>query len=148
MDTKYIYIELVKHYNTKNVFIGKRDGYPVFDGNTILLYVGESKYIFIGSDIFEFNIPTDDKIIKYYSTIHNDSYSPIAVGIKNIYSLATGHVEYLPMNIFPKKMSNKDWEGARFPYFDEKYEKKEYKKKLERKTIRNFELLNYGRNNL
>ena len=143
IDNRYIYIELVKHYNTENVFIGKMNGYPIFDGNTILLYLGGSKYIFIGSDIFEFNIPTDDKIIKYYSETHNDAPYPIAVGIKNVYSFLTYNVEYLPINIFSKKMNNKDWEGATYPYFDEKYEKKEYKKKLERKTIRNIELSKY-----
>ena len=141
IDNRYNYIELVKHYNTENVFIGKMNGDPTVDGNTILLYLGGSKYIFIGSDIYEFNIPTNDKIIKYYSITKNEAPDPIAVGIKNVYSFITyNSVEYLPIDIFPKKMNNKDWENATIPYFEEKYEKEEYKKKLEIKIIRNIEL--------
>ena len=94
IDNKSIYIEFVKSYNYKKIFIGKSPkcestifskGYgSKFDGNSILLQIDTNKYVFIGVDIYEFKI--DDTINEYYSPVgNNDVPYPVALGSKNNY---------------------------------------------------------------
>lgn len=53
---------------------------PSFKGNSVLLFIGASKYIYIGESIWEFNT-NGDKILEYYSPIGNsDVPYPFAVG--------------------------------------------------------------------
>ena len=65
-----------------------------FDGNSILLKISKNKYVFIGSEVYEFN--TDyDTIIKYYSPVgNNDVPYPFAYGNKNIYFML--HKKFVP----------------------------------------------------
>ena len=91
---KPFYIELVKIYKTKKIFIGKSPLIPMtkfsgghgnkFNGNTILLQIEPNKYVFIGAYIYEFKI--DDIINQYYSPVgNNDVPYPVALGSKNSY---------------------------------------------------------------
>lgn len=79
------------------VFIGKKSPTGGYDGlkpseaegNSILLRVG-SKYIYIGSEIYEFDPVKGDSIIAYYSDIGNsDVPYPYAVGKTHVYIMLT-----------------------------------------------------------
>ena len=56
------------------------------DGNSLLVSLGDKKYLHIGSVIYSF--VTDDEITEYYSPVGNSSVSyPYAVSKKHIYLL-------------------------------------------------------------
>lgn len=80
-------------FTADQIFIGKKSpggGYDGLkpseaEGNSILLKVG-SKYIYIGSEIYEFQPVEGDAIQQYYSDIgHSDVPYPYAVGKTHIY---------------------------------------------------------------
>ncbi len=80
-------------WTVDEVFIGKKSpggGYDGLkpreaDGNSILLKKG-SKYVYIGTEIYEFTPLDGDTIEKYYSNIgNNDVPYPYAIGKKYIY---------------------------------------------------------------
>jgi len=80
-------------WTVDDVFIGKKSpggGYDGLkprqaEGNSILVKKG-SKYIYIGSEIYEFTPFDGDTIEKYYSNIgNNDVPYPYAIGQKNVY---------------------------------------------------------------
>jgi hypothetical protein len=109
-DCNWMYINLVKKYKVKEVFIGKSpliamtkysSGYgKYFDGNTILLELKNKNYIYIKDEIQKIKI--NDKIKEYYSFIgNNDVPYPMAIGEKNIYFFAYPR-GYLPLNEFDK----------------------------------------------
>lgn len=90
----FTYTKLVKTFKAKEVFIGKSPkslsdyNGKEYDGNSILLYLGLNKYIFIGNFIFSFT--TKNKIIKYFSPMGNSSVTyPFAIDDKNNYYLMT-----------------------------------------------------------
>jgi len=77
------------------LFIGKKSpdgGYDGLkpkeaEGNSILLQTG-SKYVYIGSEIYEFAPVKGDTIIKYYSNVgHSDVPYPYAIGKTHVYIL-------------------------------------------------------------
>lgn len=130
---KPFYIELVKIYKTKKMFIGKSPLTPMtkfsgghgstFNGNTILLQIETNKYVYIGSNIYEFK--TNDIIEDYYSPIgNNDVPYPVALGTKNIYFMLDK--TYVPNNKF-ENLTNKDKIDAYSYYYghsgDEKLSK-------------------------
>jgi hypothetical protein len=76
------------------IFIGKKSktgGYSGLTpksaiGNSILLKINDSKYLYIGHQIYEFKPIKDDDIQKYYSDIGNsDVPYPYAIGKTHIY---------------------------------------------------------------
>jgi hypothetical protein len=82
-------------FTTDTVFVGKKSpggGYDGLkpkqaEGNSILLHVGE-KYVYIGSEIYEFSPMKNDTIEKYYSDIGNsDVPYPYAVGKTHVYMM-------------------------------------------------------------
>jgi hypothetical protein len=93
---KWMYIDLVKKYNSvTKIFIGKSilnrttkfsKGYgPSFDGNSILVQLSKNRYLYIGSEIYEF-ILTNDTVIYYFSSVgNNDLPYPVIIGNNNIY---------------------------------------------------------------
>jgi len=92
--SKNFYVELVASYQPIQIFIGTSplnkmtvysgDHGPYFDGNTILLKISEIKYVFIGTEVYEFE--TDDNIKIYYSPVGNSAVPyPFAIGEKYIY---------------------------------------------------------------
>ena len=71
-------------------FPGARDK-EVFDGNTILLQIGEEnnkhRYVYFGGDMV-CSFPTSDRLYKYISNMGNNlTPCSIAVGLENIYYL-------------------------------------------------------------
>lgn len=95
----YMNYESDKHifttHSADKVFIGKKSPTGGYDGlspseaegNSILVKVG-SKYIYIGSEIFEFSSLEGDTIVSYYSDIGNsDVPYPYAIGKKYVYLL-------------------------------------------------------------
>ena len=57
--------------NYKDIFIGFDPGVVDGEGNSILVQVSESEYIFIGHKIFQFEIP-NDTVLYYFSPIGNN----------------------------------------------------------------------------
>ena len=93
-DNPKYYTELVKEYTAKQVFIGKSPknemtkysgGHgPKFTGNSILLKIGDKRYVSIGWTIYEFS--TKDEITEYHSPVGNsDVPYPIAIGTDYVY---------------------------------------------------------------
>lgn len=83
----------IKQFTTENVFVGKKSPQGGYDGlkpkeaegNSILLQTG-SKYVYIGSEIYEWTPVKGDTIEKYYSDIGNsDVPYPYAIGKTHIY---------------------------------------------------------------
>jgi hypothetical protein len=99
--TKYHYTKKIASYNPTKVFIGKS---PInemtkfsaghgqyFDGNSILLEFNNNKYIYIGSEIYEFT--AKNKIKSFVSPVGNsDVPYPYAIDQKGIYYLMVEEV--------------------------------------------------------
>lgn len=117
---------LVKTVQAKEVFIGKSSGKAYmsdhtpaeaknFIGNSILLELSANKYMYIGTEIYEFQ--TDDTIESYYSLIgNNDVPYPVAVGTDTIYFMLD-HTYVKREMISFSKMKAVDWEGAYAMYY-------------------------------
>jgi hypothetical protein len=91
------------------LFVGKKSPNGGYDGlkpkeaegNSILLQVGP-KYVFIGTEIFEFTPVKDDTIVKFYSDIvHSDVAYPYAVGKTHMYMLLDKVA--IPLDFFHSK---------------------------------------------
>lgn len=123
------YTKLIKEYKgVKKVHIGKSSGWEYvkgadhpashkvkFDGNSLLLELGNHKVVFIGHEVFEFTIDDDEIIQAYYSVVgHSAVPYPIVRGKKYVYCMLSK--EYLPRDIFPSGMSKYDWEDG-YGYF-------------------------------
>jgi len=91
---KNYFIQLVASYKTLEVFVGKSSLNPMtqfsgshgdnFDGNSILLKLRNNRYVFIGTEIYEFT--TDDEIKIYHSPVGNSDVAyPFAIGEENVY---------------------------------------------------------------
>jgi hypothetical protein len=83
----------ILEFTTDTLFVGKKSPKGGYDGlkpkeaegNSILLQVG-AKYIYIGSEIYEFQPVKGDTIEKYYSDIGNsDVPYPYAIGKTHVY---------------------------------------------------------------
>lgn len=84
------------HYRC--VFIG------VPAGNTILAEVGDGKYLYIGAEIYMFDVPAGDKIVGYKSRIGNNDFPyPVALGEKNLYFMLMDDHCYMPRADFDMK---------------------------------------------
>lgn len=111
MDPKYIiedweldhrfYTKKVAHFSPREIMLGKAiknkssefsGGYGKWaDGNTILLWIGDDEYVYIGESIFSFR--SLSKIIKYNSPIGNsDVPYPYAVDEDGRYYLMIANV--------------------------------------------------------
>ena len=112
-DNPKYYTELVKEYDAKQVFIGKSPlnemtkysaGHgPKFTGNSILLKIGDKRYVSIGWTIYEFT--TKDNILEYHSPVGNsDVPYPVAVGEDYVYFMIEDkYVSKDQFEDFPKK---------------------------------------------
>ena len=106
------YTELVATYNTTKVYVPKgvsdpdtpEEDDPEFRGNTIVAMlphvVGETqRYVFVGTEIYEFELDGGDTISKYHSLVGNsDVPYPVLVGRKAVYFMLDH--EYVPMKHF------------------------------------------------
>lgn len=108
---KYTKGKLILHTAYSNIFIGE-DKTPEYKyktsemknkGNTILLQVSGSKYIYIGESIKSFETHGGEKINKYYSPIGNsDVPYPYAIGETHTYFMLD--METIPNNLLDLKM--------------------------------------------
>jgi hypothetical protein len=79
---KCTYDTLIKKYTIVDKYIGKDTRGHI--GNSIILQLSSTKFVFVGNIVYEFYIK--DKIIKYYSFVGNsDVPYPVLVGEKNVY---------------------------------------------------------------
>ena len=120
-----LYSHLVKKYfNVTKVFIGKsklneitkRSGMygREFNGNSILIHVTDNKYIYIGNQIFSFDL-TNDSILKYHSPIGNsDVPYPIIIGKVNVYFMLD--LVYINKKIILQKEPNIKWDTSYWFY--------------------------------
>jgi hypothetical protein len=117
---KMDYDKLLKKLTVKEVFIGESPCIPGADdcgaatvGNSILLHVSGKKYIYVGSEIYEFTI--DDEVDAYYSLVgNNDVPYPVLLGTENAYFLL--EKAYVPRDVFKTKMTAASWADA-YQYF-------------------------------
>ena len=82
------YTKLVKTFeDVTKVYIGPDPSEPRFKGNSILLRFLDNKYVYIGSEIYQFSLTSpDEKFIKYVSPVgNNDVPYPYMVTNKNVY---------------------------------------------------------------
>ncbi len=111
MNQTIIYKESELSSNNYNIFVQKYEPIEVYignsninilcdnnkyEGNTILLKVrnlkkqnnnNDYKYVYIGHNVYEFNIENDDIFESFYSVVDEDISYPILIGKKNIYFL-------------------------------------------------------------
>lgn len=112
---KVLYSKLVGNFKIKRIHIGKspkcettKIGYSgkEYDGNTVLLYLGNGEYVLVMKNILRFEI--EDKCKKFISPVVKRKYPyPFIVGDSHVYFLANG--KYVEKKHFPKTV---DWNDA------------------------------------
>ena len=95
-ENEYWAIHKLIHYTPyQRIFIGDNELHldrfakkGLYPGNTILAQIREKEYLFIGRDIFTFEVDEGDEIVSYYSPIDEADVSyPYALGKNSIYFL-------------------------------------------------------------
>ena len=104
------YDEPVKLFDKKykKIYVGDKPMWqvpgnwgPGFKGNSILLELTGNTYIYIGSEIYEFNPVSGDTIIEYWSEVgNNDVPYPYAIGKTHVYILIDGEQKSVPIDYF------------------------------------------------
>lgn len=104
------YDEPVKLFDKKykKLFVGDKPMWqvtenwaPGFKGNSLLLEVSDNTYMHIGTEIYEFNPVSGDKIVEYWSEVgNNDVPYPYAVGKTHLYFLIDGEHKSVPIDYF------------------------------------------------
>jgi hypothetical protein len=109
-------------YKVKKVFPGKSSGKcygsdhdpetaSQFTGNSVLLQLSATHYVYIGHEIYEFTM--EDPLVKYYSLVgHSDVPYPVALGKENVYFMLDK--KYVPRSKFPEETP---WEDAYQSYY-------------------------------
>jgi len=117
--------KLFKTLTPKEVMIGKSTGKPssadhspseanYFKGNTILLHLSGKKYMFIGTEMYEFEMVDDFE--QYFSMIgRNDVPYPILLGKKYVYFMLDHN--YVSRDYFPIVKTKTQWESAYNYYY-------------------------------
>jgi len=81
-DRNIIHTMYIKSYIGGNDYLDNKENV----GNSIILQIEENKYMYIGSEIYTFELSNDDEIIQYYSPVgNNDVPYPYIVGKKFTY---------------------------------------------------------------
>jgi hypothetical protein len=135
IDSTIIYKEKIILTNNYNLFVQKYEPIEVYignsninilcnehkyEGNSILLKIknhkkqntvsnihdNDYKYVYIGHNVYEFNIENDDVFEYFYSVVDEDISYPILVGKKNIYFLLD--YVYISRKHFPKNVNLED----------------------------------------
>ena len=128
----HIYTKLIVSYEAEKIFIGESPlnemtefslGYgPNFDGNSILVYLNDNKYVFIGSKIYSFK--TTNPIVKFVSPVGNSD-------VPYPYAIDTEENYYFLIAYGILKVEDKSYESNPYIYY--------YKKLKEIKESENVE---------
>ena len=112
---KLPYDLFIVKFKPKKIHIGKYNG--AFGlGNSILLDMGQNKYVCITESIFEFSLEANDEFVKYFSFIGNsDVPYPILLGKNNFYSMID--MTYASRSYFPKTWKISDYEDSHGYYY-------------------------------
>lgn len=120
-DDENAYSKRIAAYDVEDIHIGKSSGTSkssdhtkanakLFDGNSILLHVKGDSWVYIGSQIYSFEMK--DKFEKYYSPVGPNDYPyPHVLGKEFIYFMLDK--KYVSRDFFPKGMF---WEDAYVPW--------------------------------
>lgn len=121
------YSKLIKELTVKEVYVGKSTGKAegadhgpeqarFFLGNSILLHVSGNRYVYIGTEVYEFTM--DDKVDEYFSMMgRNDVPYPVLLGTENVYFMIDGDHTYVPRDKFPANFKRSQWENAYSYYY-------------------------------
>ena len=110
-DDTYTYDKLIRSIKVKKVYLGgkKKDL-----GNSILLHLSGNKYMYIGHEIYEFQML--DSVDTYFSIVGNsDVPYPVLLGTEYVYFMLD-HC-YVPRSLFSPSMKKSDWEDAYQRYY-------------------------------
>jgi hypothetical protein len=110
-DYTYDYDKLIRSVKVKKVYLG---GSKSGLGNSILLHLSGNKYMYIGHEIYEFQM--EDSVESYFSLIGNsDVPYPILLGTEYAYFMLDRC--YVARTEFSPSMTKKDWEDAYQRYY-------------------------------
>ena len=105
-------VKIMKYKNVKRVLPGE-DVNKEYFGNSVLLDLGDNRYVFIGSNIYEFNTPANEYINKFYSLVgNNDVAYPVA--LSQTYAYFMLDLQYLSKSKFPEEC---DWMDSYSHYY-------------------------------
>lgn len=129
-DKTKLYTQLIKKYsNVKKVFPGRDYSGYAEHGNTVLIELPQSKYVFVGESIYEF---TGQPIINYYSYLGpNDVPYPVALSADYAYFMLDK--VYISRDEFPKSI---DWSNAYIAFYGHDWPSESVKKHNQLKKIK------------
>jgi len=110
-DYTYDYDKLIRSVKVMKVYLGgkKKDL-----GNSILLHLSGNKYMYIGHEIYEFQML--DSVESYFSIVGNsDVPYPVLLGTEYAYFMLDRC--YVPRTEFSPSMKKSDWEDAYQRYY-------------------------------
>jgi len=121
-----VYTKLVKKLTVNAVHVGESTcdsaAYVTGEcgkwatGNSVLLHVSGKKFIYVGSEIYEFTM--EDDFEAYYSQVgNNDVPYPITLGSKYVYFMMDGDHCHLPRDLFKGPMNDTEWADAYAYYY-------------------------------
>ena len=111
-DDTYTYDQMLRTARVKKTYLGT-DG--AFVGNSVLLHLSGNKYMYIGSQIYEFQM--EDAVDSYFSLVGNsDVPYPVLLGTTNVYFMLDR--TYVPRSSFPPGLKAKDWKQAYDLYYE------------------------------
>lgn len=140
---KYIPYEIHIGNSNTNILYDQDKGIKN-EGNSILLKVkkdkqmihkNEFKYVFIGHNVYEFEIEEDDTLESFYSIVDDEISYPILLGKKNIYFLLD--YVFIPRKHFPKNINIEE----SYNYYYESYNLNLYDYEM---PIRNKKFISYA----
>ena len=110
-DYTYDYDKLVRTIKAKQVHVGGKKSQL---GNSILIHVSGNKYLYIGHEIYKFQM--EDEVDTYFSIVGNsDVPYPVLLGTENAYFMLDRC--YVPRSEFDPKMTKAEWEDAYQRYY-------------------------------
>jgi hypothetical protein len=110
-DFTYDYDKLFRTIKVKQVHVGGKKSQL---GNSILIHVSGNKYLYIGHEIYEFQM--EDTVDTYFSIVGNsDVPYPVLLGTENAYFMLDRC--YVPRTEFDPKMTKAEWEDAYQRYY-------------------------------
>ena len=110
-DYTYDYDKLIRSVKVKKVYLG---GTKSGLGNSILLHLSGNKYMYIGHEIYEFQM--EDSVESYFSLIGNsDVPYPVLLGTEYAYFMLD-HC-YVSRTEFSPSMTKSDWEDSYQRYY-------------------------------